>query len=332
MQHFGALRAASVSALVHSHPARASNVLVWAAGSETLAMGVRLEALEALVDGAYGLSGLDRARGKGGGATLSSTDLSVGDGNSAVVESNSVRQTSSSSDRGGAASKTVVKRPLRLAAMQREKQRKSFQNSFGDHALQFFQPILVILTAQLAKLDALLENRAGGSGGGDGLDVLLPSQCLLSLGAFVRCALHTPVQRQMLQALLGVAFPRRNHSSLHLRRAVSAVLLDCVDSLFSSLRVQSPGGRGGSAVASQEQFGTLGFLLHMAPPRELLEEGGGLSSSSRSSESFSGLPPALRELVTSGIQWAAGSLQEEPDTHCKVLKVEIVRVAVTFFE
>jgi hypothetical protein len=309
MQHFDQLRSSCMHALVSTYPARSVEVLSWAASSDTLSIGVRLEALGIMVDGAYTLAGLKRTA-----TSEKSKHLSVSD---EVVDLNDADNP-----------KTIVKRPLRLAALQKEKNQKYFKNSFGELALDFFQPVIAILAAQLDKIEK--QCKLKGAASSEGLDVLLPAQCMLSLGAFVRCAVHTTAQRQLLQSLLTIAYPLKNNSSLHLRRASTAALLDCTVALFESLSVPS-GARDAIAQQGSQQYGTLGFLMHMAPT-ELFSNDVDGALTSKSNQSFSALAPTLKNLVTGSVQWAASSAQDEQDTHCKVLMIELVKVAVSFFE
>ena len=303
MQNFAERRRECMVALIYNYPDRAVDILVWAAGSDTLAMGVRLEALTAMVEGARLLSG----------AHISSRP----DTSSSAMAVKEVEESSR-----GSGANTIVKRPRRLAAMRKEMQRISRENPFGDYALKFFQPLHAILMEQLRKLESL-----GNSYAAEGLEVLLPSQCLICLGAFVRCAINTIHQRSMLEGVLAVAFPLGDHSSLHLRRASVGCLYDCIDCLFHSL---SSSDKPRSA-SHQDQFGTLGFLMNISP-QFIFDDDGSISHSNKSSLTFTSLPSTTRDLVALIIQWVASTVKVEEDTHCKVLKAEIVSLSLKFFK
>jgi hypothetical protein len=203
-------------------------------------------------------------------------------------------------------SKTIVKRPLRLASLKQKT--RYFRNHFPLCAESFFTIVFKSLNDSVNELHLLIEKRDSDPG----VHILFPAQALLALGAFTRCAINTPLQRKFAMLLLPFAFQLCDVPSLHIRRATMVAMFDAVESLlvcFETNRQSRP-----QLMAQQEQlFGTLDYALNIT--RE--EPSSGPS-----------LPPILIEIMN----WISQRVHEEADQDCKVFQFEILRVALAFLE
>ena len=199
MQKFDTLRNAALNALVVAYPTHCVNILTWAISSETLTLGCRIEVLAAMARAAYDLSEIQRThaeahvlvQGSSGHVHLPGVNDDDNDDNDGSEEAL----------RGG---KTIIRRPIRLAKL---KQRtRYFRNAFGDCAEAFFFPVLQTFMVSLQQLSeelaqkgedlfSLHPSRTVVPVVDPGLAVLLPSQALLTLGSFVKCAVNTLCQR-----------------------------------------------------------------------------------------------------------------------------------------
>lgn len=253
-------------------------------------MAVRLEALEVMINAARWLCG-------------------DGHGESAQMFSEDDEEESAMRHPG-----TVVKKPKRLAAIKRERSLVPSKNAFGEYAQSFYQPVLAYFVSHADRFDD----------SDDALDVLLLSQCLLALGAFVKCSINTSHQRYMADTLLTVSFPLRDCKSLHLRRAVVGVLYDCISSLFVALNASS----SPRMIANNRAFGTLDFIMNLRSNQLLSDD----DRSDQGGENFQMLDPKLRDKVSDAVQWASLTMHDDEDSHSQVLKGEIVRAAVKFFD
>lgn len=191
------------------YPQFAVPVLAWAVKNDQLAVSTRLEAVATLVKGAYSLSGLPEpgAGSKKSNSVAEKLELAV------VVDEKD----------GKKIGKTTINRPRKLAAMQREK--RYVKNHFGLIAEAVYHPIASIVSALLADdakvpsalptavdLTDVIRHKRGGinevltsidapklrkrlSEVVDGIDMLLPSQCMLALASFTKCSVNSLCQR-----------------------------------------------------------------------------------------------------------------------------------------
>lgn len=193
-----------------TYPQFSVPILTWAVCNDGLAISSRLQAVAILVKGAYELSGVPEP-GK---------EPEMRQSNSALASSTTIASDSSENWRDGG--KTIIKRPKKLAAM--KKKTTYFRNNFGLVVESVFPPVASIVSALLVEDtktitavkseitltdilryqgDATSEPQATSSAAPskrlidliDGIDLLLPSQCLLALACFTRCSVNAVCQR-----------------------------------------------------------------------------------------------------------------------------------------
>jgi hypothetical protein len=184
----------AIIALLTRYPHFAAPVLAWAVGADSLSLSARMEAVAALTRGAYVLSGLPLP-----GELTQKPDA-------AAADSRAAEEAATSSGNKG---RTIVTRPRRLATMRRTK--VFFANNFAPISELVFSAVLSVVSGALLidgeasdKLNLPAYQSTSGltSGTGsnykaplDGIQLLLPSQCLLALASFVRCSVNTLQQR-----------------------------------------------------------------------------------------------------------------------------------------
>jgi hypothetical protein len=275
-----------------------------------MTLGSRLEVITLMVRGAYHLSGMTNERKS---SSLAPPQLRP---TQMILE----QQDSSSAGRSGETahhngshfsdSKTIVKRPLRLASL---KQRtRYFRNHFPLCAETFFTIVFKSLNDSLNELHMVIEKKDSDPG----VQILFPAQSLLALGAFTRCAINTPLQRKFAFLLLPFAFQLREVPSLHIRRAAMVAMFDAVESLclcFETNRQSRPQLMAGGA--QEQMFGTLDYALN------ILRE-----------ESSASMGPSLPPIMIEIMNWISQRVHEEVDQDCKVFQFEILRVVVSFLE
>lgn len=214
-----------------TYPQYSVPILTWAVSHQSLAMSTRLEAVAILVKGAYTLSGVPAP----GTDTSKFGTLQPTEAGEATI-----RPTDGPADvrRLGT---TVVKRPKKLAAMKREQSYK--HNHFGLIAEAVFSPVAAIASALLAAdtkavtsvesdialTDILRYQKVGvkeinSSFNGpplvskrlhelkDGIDLLLPSQCMLALACFTRCSVNAVCQRYVLRCVVNLHHSLKSHT------------------------------------------------------------------------------------------------------------------------
>lgn len=89
--------------------------------------------------------------------------------------------------------KTEVKRPLRLAALNRTA--VVIRNNFGAIGESVFSSVSSVLSELLT--DALVGSVSHKNESLDGIKLMLPAQCLLALSSFTKCSFNTICQRYM---------------------------------------------------------------------------------------------------------------------------------------
>lgn len=207
MEHFKDLQSTAVRALLVAYPGVAVPVItgsiVSGASQADITLGGKLAALSDLILTAHALANHEM---KDTFETRVSNKLTA-----APTTNNSESASLASSTN----SKTRVKRPAKLAQYKAlmsgtTTTSSSSVNRFGPVAQLFFQPVLRILMSILRRplTTAVLipsvshasvsnENQRTGLGavGDDDTDSLLVAQCLLAIGAFVRCSINTRNQR-----------------------------------------------------------------------------------------------------------------------------------------
>jgi hypothetical protein len=296
-----------------------TSTITWAVTAETMTLGSRLEVLALMVRGAYRLAGMTDDR-----KTSAAPPLPVLQG--AVKEPKRIVDLTplavdSSVDSGSLSgpapgSKTIIKRPLRLASL---KQRtKYFRNHFPLCAENFFSVVLRSLNESLREIF----NAKEVSGETDpGIQILFPAQALLALGAFTRCAINTPLQKKFVSLLLPFSFQLlREVPSLHIRRASAVALFDAMESLFLSMGTSQQ--QRVTQIDQQTDFGTLNYALNIFRDP---------------SSGPSALSQDLAPLVVEIVNWISqNALREdgngESDQHCRVFQLEILRKAIFFLE
>jgi len=207
MEHFKDLQSAAVRALLVAYPGVAVPVvtgfIVSAASQADLTLGGKLAVLSDLILTAHTLAGIDM---KDTYDTSRGTKPSRPDSSSSITESTNLTATSSD-DPGN--NKTRVKRPTKLAqhkALAANTNGGSMANRFGPVAQLFFGPVLRILASMLRQpattpvlvpsfSSKSMERLSLSTVGDDNIESLLVAQCLLALGAYVRCSVNTRSQR-----------------------------------------------------------------------------------------------------------------------------------------
>ena len=205
-----------MQSVLQANPTTAVPFLTSALLGSDLPLGLKLAVLEWLVTAAKTLSNIP---GNEQLVAPSSSSISSSSSSSTAIEPER-------------SSKTTIKRPGMLAAQQ--KRTHYFRNHFGPLAPLFIYPLMQLLgkvynntlnettrphSAEKFNLIAeLFEPKDSPSEGGgvnkngvqrddelkhlDGVDALLPSQCLVALGTFVQCAINTPKIRYVRIFLL----------------------------------------------------------------------------------------------------------------------------------
>lgn len=201
MEHFKELQSAAVQSLLVAYPGVTVPLITGAitapAHQADLTLGGKLSALGDLILAAHALAGIDMK------------DTFETRGNpSAIISAANSNSRKECEDR--VESKTRVKRPAKLAQYKAHSSGEAqgvVRNRFGPVAQLFFSPVLRVLTTLLRRpvdaTPALVPPAQSastglsllGGVGDDSTDSLLIAQCLLALGAFVRCSLNTPHQR-----------------------------------------------------------------------------------------------------------------------------------------
>jgi hypothetical protein len=296
-----------------------TSTITWAVTAETMTLGSRLEVLALMVRGAYRLAGMTDDRRTTAAPPLPVLQGAVKEPKRIVdlaplAEDSSVDSGSLSGPAPG--SKTIIKRPLRLASL---KQRtKYFRNHFPLCAENFFSVVLRSLNESLREIF----NAKEVSGETDpGIQILFPAQALLALGAFTRCAINTPLQKKFVSLLLPFSFQLlREVPSLHIRRASAVALFDAMESLFLSMGTSQQ--QRVAQIDQQTDFGTLNYALNIFRDP---------------SSGPSALSQDLAPLVVEIVNWISqNALREdgngESDQHCRVFQLEILRKAIFFLE
>ena len=275
--------------MLAAFPEHCVPVLQWAfEESDSLAIGTKLELLAAMTHAAYALSEIpppadEDPKLKANAGSLSTAEKAVG---------HSMMQPS----------KTMVRRPRRLALLKRQSTR--FTNKFIPIAPSFAKPVLVALQRFLNS-DYRIQELKGDRECGDGVDTLLPSQCLLTLAAFTRCTVNHNIRFQIADQILQLAIELRDSSSLSVRRAVTAAMHAGVEVLFDQNSLQS-----------NDTARTDGVLESLTNIVSLSADGGSAYRSSVLSRAG--------EIV----DWCMKTYPADADDLCRQVKVEIIKMAV----
>ena len=251
---------------------------------------MKLELLAAMTHAAYSLSEIPAPseQSQPSSGELSST-LRKAEGHSAMLPS-----------------KTVVKRPRRLALLQRKS--TNFINDFVPIAPSFTTPVLVVLQ-RFVNCNARAFGLKDDPGIGDGVDTLLPSQCLLTLAAFTRCTVNHSIRFHIANQMLPLAISLRNSTSLNIRRAVTAAMHAGVEVVLDQ-----------NCLRMNETARTEGVLESLTNIANFSIEGGIVCRSSILSRAG--------EIV----DWCMETYPADADDHCRQLKVEIIRMTVHALE
>lgn len=193
LQDFDSLRAAAVQAVLLRNPHISVPFLTSSLLGSDLPLGLKLVVLEWLMAAAKALSNAPERDQPAAAESASASVPKLG--------------------------KTIVKRPGKLA--QQTKRTRYFRNDFGPLSAMFFHPLIQLLGrvwtntlnetspvlsgAKFNLITELFDPQAAPKGGTatnnpalshlDGVDALLPSQCLVALGVFTQCAVNTTEQR-----------------------------------------------------------------------------------------------------------------------------------------
>ena len=311
LEGFDQLRATAMHALLTSYPLYTVPVTTAAVDSREMALGARIAAVAALVRAAYqlaalplpaveplALAGADTTRTTKIAATttITTTTTTTNFPRVSVEPFEELAQQS--------LGKTTIKRPLRLAAM--KKKVTYFRNNFGPVGSLFFYPMLRVVVLLAGSMD-------GGGGrseeGGDGIDSLLPTQLLLALGAFTLCSVNTSNLRVFVESTLTAAIAFRASSALSVRRAALSAIHSAIDAWKHQRSqllqaVDKRGHSGGGALAALSDLAGHAGLSR--------EEGEG----------------DLGAAISAIVDWCVGSVKDEPDRDCRVLKLEVVRIVI----
>jgi len=297
VENFEELRNEAIHSLLTLYPENTVSVVTGAIDSNALMLGARLSAITALIKAAHVL------------ANLPFTDSTVGMLLPSVVPSveetaqiSTIAELSSSTQISQ--SKTRIKRPLKLAASKRQK--KYFRNNFGPLAPKFYFPLLKTLAAQKQSGgEAIVE---------DGVEALLTAQILSALGYFAKCSVNTHHQRTLIEHTIAVATSVRDSTSLGIRRAA---LFAIYNSISAWVLQRSEALRNRPAIG--------GAL-------EVLSDLSGSNSARFSSNVPSIADGELGRAVANVVDWALASAKEEADPQSRILKIEIVKAAITLDE
>ena len=206
MQNFDALRTTAVLSLITHHPETVTYLTTSLQGQE-LPLGLKLIVLDWLMAAARELSDIPELQQPESTGEQHTALVNKADGSSAATST-----------------KVKIKRPGMLANA--KKCTRYFRNDFGPVAQLFIYPLMSILGRvwnntltepllprtgeQFNLISEMFEPpkpspiKAGEEksavkdlslGHLDGVDALLPSQCLVALGLFARCAVNTVNQR-----------------------------------------------------------------------------------------------------------------------------------------
>lgn len=259
-----------------------------------MTLGSKLEVLALMIRGAHHLSGMAVEKSPSS-LLLKSTPQPQ----SPIEILDDVQSTSVSE------SKTIVKRPLRLASL--SKKTIYFRNNFPLCAEAFFSIVFKSLHDSLSEIFSARDLNDSDPG----IHILYPAQSLLALGSFTRCAINTPLQKKFATALLPFAFQLRHVPSLHIRRGAMMALVDATESLIHCFN--SHHQHRSQLSAPEHAFGTLDYALNIL----------------RDDDQFSHtLPPILIEII----DWVSVKIHEEVDPDCRIYQLEILRLALSCLE
>ena len=230
------------------------------------------------------------------------------------------------------ASKTVVKRPAKLAQLMRQKQvpfpakgcNGNGTHQFSDVAELFVLPVLQVLRVRSAELLPLQPSAMGmgmGMGmGSPGFDSLLHTQALVALCDFVKFSTFTTRIREFGRLLLRAAFSHKEAAEPSLRAAALLAMYTAIEAL---LVVQENSGFG--SVMDSEGGGSGGVEVEIAS-YEARREGFPASASASSRSVEDGVEQALFSVV----EWAVSSMQADEDLSSRKMKTELLNLAMAF--
>lgn len=278
-----------MDALLFGYPQHCVSVIEWALETpDALCIGTKMEMLGAMVRAAYALS------------SVKTTDLfshqEASDSPLALPKATGETLTDK---------KTVVKRPLRLAAM--KKKTIFYQNRFLPVALAFFKSVATVMQTFITSTlhrSPLFEVKPEV---GDGIDTLVPCQCFLAMIAFIRSTIHHPYQSKIVEETVQYALLFKESSALSIRRNATATLLIGVEALL---------------------------LPKAARPKQFSSPLQALKNLTVSEETPNGLVilPEHMTLIGTIVEWCMTSHNSDPDEHCRLLKKDIIAKAITGLE
>jgi hypothetical protein len=291
VQAFEELRNEAVDALLSTYPEFCVGVVSWALEATALNVGAQLEVLAAMTRAAYTLSA---SRSPAADAAV---DTHVG-----LIEKEG------ETDAHIKQSKTTVRRPRRNALLKTPI--VYFKNRFIPISSEFFRPVYACLQRYVKAADNRLRVSEVDKGG-DGVDSMIPTQCLHALIAFIRSTVNSPIQRQMVMDTVALAGVLKESSSLSVRRCATAALCESVRMLV---------GRRNS-IAGGETYITsaLGALTSICAP-------------SMDTVGLSNMSAEEVVLVGGLVDWCTGSYATDTDDQCRQLKADILKRAVAAFE
>ena len=293
---FDAMRAAAIDAMLIHQPEHCVPILSWALGGDGLSLGIRVEVVAALVRAAYVLSNTPTSSQPEHQAKDDSLLPRIG---SDYMVPNQDRS-----------EKTVVRRPRRLAMLQKEV--RFYTNRFVSVATAFYE-------ATAAPVRSFIRSSPSPhlkAGTPDDIEEMLPSQALMALAAFIRCtANHYSVHAIMIKETLLLADALKIYSGIGIRRAALSALHACVEALVEGSR------RGSSPSTNLDRArpasGALDALTHLAL---------------RDTESASLDSNTLQrtDAIIGIVNWCIDFFQTEADGDCRVLMAAIIRLMPSF--
>jgi len=310
MENFDELRSSALQSLLTCYPTISVKVITWSLESKSVGLGVKINAIAALARASYTLAGLaipGEDEEKKGKVTVTSEKEEK------VLVSPSKKESSLLTSHTPSSSvvhfsKTVVKRPAKLAQSQRK--RIFFRNNFAPLAQIFYYPILKLI----ASLSTRMENYSVGDSSTslDEIEYLLFAQALLALGAFTRCTVNSPVQRQLTLETLKVAAKFVQSASLSLRRAALVAFHAGIEARMQQRNTGSKIAL--HAAAGITNGGALGILTNITRLTE--------------SENSGNKTEEEDMMIAAFVEWAVSSLRNDSDPHSRAIKCDAVELAM----
>lgn len=281
--------------LLLTYPEYCTSVITWAlAESDSLSLGSKIDVISCTIRGIYALSGIHPHNKE-------KESISAQDENHATIHTNND-------------TKTTVFRPAMLAASKRKV--IYTQNKLIPHAIVLSKAIMVALktyiqnislpspTITLSKTTSSREIEQG-----DGIDTLLPSQCLVALTVIVNCTVNYPVQNIITNEVFQIANFLKDSTSLAIRRTCLAALNTCLIGLLDKRNTSNVARKDTSPLASLTNITT-----------SVNRVGGQAVVSSE-----------VMIQITTLVEWCMSTYTIEADADCRALKGEVIRLVVDAF-